>query len=269
MNFKIILLGLIQGFTEFLPVSSSGHLALAQIFLGIEVPPLSYDLTLHVATSLATIFFFLPDIISLLMEWLSGFRSADGRVSSGWMTGWAVIVATAITGVIGFLLKDFSEIAMMNSVLVGLGLMFTGVVLISSKFLKLGVAGVRPTDGIWVGIAQGIAVLPGVSRSGMTIMAATSAGLAREEAFRFSFLVSLPAIFGATLLQMKEVGGWHTFITSLPDSWFIGVVVAFISGLLALALLKRIVIAAKWWLFGIYCLITGSVSVLVSYLGAW
>ena len=159
MSTDVIILGLVQGFTEFLPVSSSGHLALAQIFLGTNMPPLSYDLVLHMATALATIIFFFADIFALFVQWLSGFRSKDARKSSGWSTGWAVVSGTVITAVIGLTLKDFAEVAMMNSLMVGCGLTFTGFLLLFSSFVKTGLGRVRLTDGVIVGIAQGIAVM--------------------------------------------------------------------------------------------------------------
>ena len=104
MNFEVVILGLIQGFTEFLPVSSSGHLALAQIFMGTQNPPLSYDLLLHVATTAATIIFFFFDIMGLLTQWVKGIFIKSERSSEGWNTGWAVAAGTVITGIIGITL---------------------------------------------------------------------------------------------------------------------------------------------------------------------
>lgn len=269
MDHRILILGFIQGFTEFLPVSSSGHLALAQIFFGLEMPPLSYDLVLHAATMAATVLFFLNDIVRLFTEWVWGFFSKDKRVLNGWSVGWAVIIGTLVTGAIGMIIKDFAEEAIMNSLMVGIGLVITGVVLISSRFMRKGLGRVSPFDGIFVGIAQGIAVMPGISRSGMTMMAGTAAGISREEVFRFSFLLSIPAILGAALIQATEVGGFGAFISSLPQGWHLGAAAAFISGLASLFVLKKLVIASKWWLFGIYCLTIGSLSIVISFLGVW
>jgi undecaprenyl-diphosphatase len=269
MDYKVMLLGFIQGFTEFLPVSSSGHLALAQIFLGVEMPPLSYDLVLHVATMTATVLFFFNDIIRLFTEWVSGIFSKEKRSLTGWSVGWAVFIGTMVTGAIGMLIKDFAEDAMMNSLMVGFGLVFTGIVLISSRFIRKGLGRVSPFDGLLVGLAQGIAVMPGVSRSGMTMMAGTAAGISREEVFRFSFLLSIPAIAGAALLQAREVGGVEAFISSLPGNWYLGAAAAFVSGLVSLFVLRKLVIASKWWIFGIYCLALGSLSVITSFLGVW
>ena len=262
MNFDVIILGFVQGFTEFLPVSSSGHLALAKIFLGIELPPLNYDLVLHVSTTLATILFFFSDILTFLGQWCAGFVNAEARKKLGWHIGWAVILGTLITGVIGFALKNFAEEASLNSLLVGIGLVVTGILLVVSRWIREGYGRVALMDGVYVGI-------PGISRSGMTIMAGLAAGLSKESAFRFSFLLSIPAIIGATLVQALEIGGWHNFVSTLPSGWFFGAVCAFLSGLLSLFILKKLVIASKWWFFGIYCLIVGLSAIGVTYLGAW
>lgn len=269
MDQNVVILGFIQGLTEFLPVSSSGHLALAQIFLGVEMPPLSYDLVLHVATMAATVLFFFNDIIRLFTEWVSGIFSKEKRSLTGWSVGWAVFIGTMVTGAIGMLIKDFAEDTMMNSLMVGFGLVFTGIVLISSRFIRKGLGRVSPFDGLLVGLAQGIAVMPGISRSGMTMMAGTAAGISREEVFRFSFLLSIPAIAGAALLQAREVGGVEAFISSLPGNWYLGASAAFVSGLVSLFVLRKLVIASKWWIFGIYCLALGSLSVITSFLGVW
>ena len=267
MNEKIVLLGFLQGLTEFLPVSSSGHLALAQNFCGIDNASAAYDIVLHIATMLATLIFFCFDIYYLVSEWLSGFVSDAAKTKEGWRTGWAVIFATIITGIIGIAMKPVVETVLQKSLFVGLGLLVTGALLIASHFIKEGYGHVRPADGIIVGIAQGIATLPGVSRSGMTILAGCRAGLSRDEAFRLSFLVSIPAICGATLLEAFDLGGFGAFCAALPNGWFWGASAAFLSGLFALFILKKLVINAKWWIFGIYCLLLGLISVGVSFFG--
>lgn len=262
-------LGLIQGLTEFLPVSSSGHLALAQIFIGMEMPPLSFDLVLHVATSCATIVFFWRDLWNTLFSWIRGFFDCDYRRSSGWRLGWSVILGTAMTCVIGLPIKGYAEAALQNSLSVGLGLCFTGVILSLSVFVRSGLGRVNIKDGFFVGLAQGVAIWPGISRSGMTIMTGQLSGLDKEEAFKFSFFLALPAVFGSTLFESMEVGGWKVFVASLPELWYVGAAVSFFSGLLALMILKKMVISSKWWLFGVYCLFAGISTVIISYAGVW
>ena len=267
MDLKIILLGFLQGLTEFLPVSSSGHLVLAQIFCGIDNASAAYDIVLHIATMLATLLFFCFDIYYLASEWLRGFISDTAKTKEGWPVGWAVIFATFVTGILGIALKPVVEIVMQNSLFVGLGLLLTGVLLITSHFIEAGSGRVRPADGLFVGAAQGIAVFPGVSRSGMTILAGCVLGLSKEDAFRLSFLVSIPAICGATLLEALDLGGFSAFCAALPHGWFLGALTAFVSGLLALFVLKRLVINAKWWIFGIYCIAAGFTTVVISFMG--
>lgn len=269
MSFDMIILGLVQGFTEFLPVSSSGHLALAKIFLGVEMPPLNYDLLLHLSTTLATLLFFRKEIITFLMQWCSGFVKEESRSEPGWRIGWSVIAGTIVTGAIGLGIKDFAEEASLNSLAVGCALIVTGILLLISRHLKAGNKRVKMRDGMFVGIAQGIAVLPGISRSGMTIMAGLVRGMSKEDAFNFSFLLSIPAIVGAMLIQALEVGGWDGFVTTLPSGWFIGAVFAFASGLLSLYILKKLVLSSGWWFFGIYCLAIGASAVAITFLGAW
>lgn len=269
MNTDTIILGLVQGFTEFLPVSSSGHLALAKIFLGMEMPPLNYDLVLHVSTTLATIIFFFPDICSLFVEWCKGFGGGAARSKPGWSIGWAVALGTCVTGAIGMSIKDFSEAASLNSLIVGICLLITGVMLLLSRYIRGGGDKVTLKNGLIVGVIQGIAVMPGISRSGSTIIAGLASGLSKEEAFRFSFLLSIPAIIGATCVQALEFGGWDSFVSTLPERWLVGAVCSFASGLLSLFLLKRLVIASKWWYFGVYCLAVGGLSVILTCMGGW
>lgn len=261
------ILGIVQGLTEFLPVSSSGHLALTQIFIGTEMPPLAYDLLLHVATTLAIIVFFFKEIVLYLKEWCSGFVSPSSRNTTGWRVGWAVFASTVMTGIIGLCLKSFAEEAILNSLYVSICLIFTGVILVAGTFIREGNSKIEIKDGIPVGIAQGIAVLPGISRSGMTIMTSLFLGISREEAFTFSFLLSVPAILGAAMLEAIEVGGWKALVMSLPDHWFGGSVLSFITGFLSLILLKKMVISSKWWIFGLYCLLVGGGVFIFTFIG--
>jgi undecaprenyl-diphosphatase len=269
MDAGVLFLGALQGVTEFLPVSSSGHLALAQIVLGWQEPPLSYDLTLHGATTLATILYFARDLVSLSGEWVSGFGDANARNSVGWRIGWAVILGTIVTAAVGLPMKPVVKAALGNSLAVGAGLCVTGGLLLLASFIRRDPRELRGVSGLFVGLAQGIATLPGVSRSGSTIVAGLLSGLSREEAFRFSFLLSIPAILGAVLLEIGDVGGGAAFVRSLPPGWWAGDLAAFFVGLASLALLRRIVIVGRWWIFGVYCLVVGGGTVAFSFLGAF
>jgi undecaprenyl-diphosphatase len=267
MDLEVLLLGLLQGITEFLPVSSSGHLNVAKIMMGVRGPSLSFDLVLHAATLLAVFVYFAKDIAALLLEWIYGFFNANARNWAGWRFGWAVVLGTLVTGPLGILLKPVVETASANLLWLGGNFWLTGLLLLSTKFFKSRRETVRPRDGLFVGLIQGLAVLPGISRSGATIWAGLLGGLSRDEAFRFSFLLSIPAILGATLLESRELGGVAAFLAELPSDWIAAAGVAFLSGLISLVILRRLVTSDKWWLFSIYCILFGSASVVLSIVG--
>ncbi len=257
-----ITLGVIQGLCEFLPVSSSGHLALLQYFFGLGNENLvAFDLLLHFATVLASLIYFRREIIQVLIEWFGGWF---GKKNFGWEYGWAILIATFLTGIIGLPLRGVVEIMSSSPLYVGFGLIFTAIVLgcvpiISGNdknhsLLKIAVV---------VGIAQGIAVLPGVSRSGMTIAACLFMGLEVKEAFRFSFLISIPAIVGANLLEALKFlkTGEAAF---LPEGYVWACLAAFVLGLAALGIMRKLVLNEKWPYFGIYCLALGALMVVLS-----
>lgn len=267
MNPDVVLMGMLQGITEFLPISSSGHLSLAKAVLGFAEPNLQFDLILHMATLFSIIVYFFNDIITLLMEWFYGFLNRNARNWPGWRFGWAVIFGSMITAPLGFLIKPYAETAAVNLLWLGGNFWITGFLLLSSRFIAEGDRSVRIRDGAFVGLIQGLAVMPGISRSGSTIWAALVAGLSRDEAFKFSFLLSVPAIVGATFFEAKDVGGFDSFFSSLPPGWIVGAVFSFLSGLVSLILLKKLVTSEKWWFFSIYCILIGCVAVISSIMG--
>ena len=255
-----IVLGAVQGLCEFLPVSSSGHLALFQIFMGFNDNMLTFDILLHFATLLAVFLYFWRDIWQIMLDWFGGWFTRKRR--SGWAYGWAIIIASFIPAIIGLGLKSTAKRFSESLILVGAGEIFTGIVLVlipflsasrgNSSLLKIAIA---------VGIAQGIAVLPGVSRSGMSIAMGLFMGLGITEAFRFSFLISIPAVLGATLLECVKFlkSGEPAF---MPEGYMAGAVCAFVLGFAALVFMRRLVNARNWALFGVYCLIIGAVALL-------
>lgn len=253
--------GLIQGLTEFLPISSSGHLALFQQYSGMTEPPLAYDVLLHFATMSATILFFFNEIVAACVEWFSGFVKSSLRRSYGWILGWAVIAGNAVTVGVALVLKNSVETFFASTFCVGIALFVTAGVLWYGSTLKAGKEQVSLSRGLFVGLVQGLAVIPGISRSGVTIIAGLRTGLEPEEAFRFSFLMSLPAIGGATLLQLFEFGGFKGFMDQLPSAWIIGFLLAFFSGLASLWLLKKVVLARKWRWFSVYCAVAATVAI--------
>lgn len=264
--FKTFILGIVQGICEFLPVSSSGHLALFQHFFGFggeDENLVAFDLLLHLATVLALIIYFRREILSVLTEWFGGFF---GEKYSGWYYGWAILIATFFTGVIGLALRKTVEKMSEDPLLVGCGLIFTAIILLLVPLLSKSKKNINLfRTAIFVGIAQGIAVLPGVSRSGMTIAACLLMGMGVNEAFRFSFMISIPAILGANLLEglkMLKAGGAAEIF--LPEGYLTACIAAFVLGLASLGIMRRLVASKKWIYFSVYCLIIGTGAILIS-----
>ena len=259
---KTLILGTVQGLCEFLPVSSSGHLALFQIFMGFDENLVAFDILLHCATLLAVILFFWRDIMEILCDWFGGWFTREKNI--GWSYGWAIIIASVITAVIGLSMKGLVEKASESLLLVGAGEIFTAIVLLMIPFFPQSKSSPSLLKAaIAVGIAQGIAVLPGVSRSGMSIAMGLFMGLSITEAFRFSFLISIPAILGATLLEFVKFLGSEEGVF-LPDDWILGIFAAFELGMLSLRFMRGLVNAGKWAYFGVYCLIIGVGAVVLS-----
>ena len=258
---QALILGVIQGVTEFLPVSSSGHLALAQsLFNDFEQPGLLYDTLLHTATLFAVLFFFRGRMTRFFLAVL-GFFSTKYKLyyyeEKHLMAG--IIIATIPTGIIGYILKDQAETLFEKPAVVGYCMIITSIMLfLSDRPVKSG--RINPLKALIVGISQGLAVFPGISRSGTTIFAGLKAGISREDAAEFSFLISIPAILGAVLLQIRHIeeitaaSGWPAYIT--------GMIAAFICGLFAIKIMIDVVKKAKMKYFAVYCLIVGIVAII-------
>ena len=250
-----IILGMVQGLCEFLPVSSSGHLALFQHFFGFGNENLvAFDLLLHVPTVLVILIFFWRDVIRIIVEWFGGWFTKHKL--SGWSYGWAIIIATVMTAA-GLPLRKLVDKLSSSPFYVGCGLIFTAAIIFivplisrrnkNASLIKIAVV---------VGIAQGIAVLPGVSRSGMTIMAGLLMGLGVSEAFRFSFLISVPAVLGASLLEALKMFKSGEAVL-LPEGYVWAIIAAFVLGFAALVTMRNLILSGKWGYFSLYCLIVG------------
>ena len=269
MTTRLLWLGILQGLTEFLPVSSSGHLSIVQNLWGFDSPPLGLDLALHGATLLATLLFFRKAWWVVLAEWAAGWRKPRGERGQGWKTGWAILAGTLVTAAVGLPLKSAVESAMSSLRIVGALLLVNAGILFTANLLagRTGRRGVNLPVGLGVGLVQGMAVFPGISRSGSTICSGLFLGLSPKEAFDFSFLMSLPAIAGALLLETVEVGGVGGFMSGLPRGWWMGALAAFVSGVCALAALRRFVVRGKWNVFAVYTAIVGLGALLAGFAG--
>ncbi len=242
--FQALFLGVLQGLTEWLPVSSSAHLALAQNFLGLGAP-VAFDIMLHFGTLLAVLAFYARDIIQILKNFLKR-NSREQKFVLG------VIIASIPTAIIGFALKDFFESMFSNPTSIAFALVITGIWLLLASRAREGERGVGARDAFVVGIAQGLAVAPGISRSGATIGAGLMLGIDRKEAARFSFLAAIPAIIGASILE-----GRNALSSASLDPFvvIVGVASAAIVGYLAIGLLLRALEKNKLEYFAYYCFV--------------
>lgn len=242
---KYIVLGITQGFTEFLPVSSSGHLVVLQKVFGINSNQVAISVVLHLGTLLAVIVFFWKDILAFL---------GDLKLLA------LAALVTLITGGIGILGQDFFESLFVSTRAVALAWVFTGLLLISTrKITRLDRKKLNAKDALILGIAQGLAVIPGISRSGITISTLFFRKITRQLAFTFSFLVSIPVILGAAALEARKIGAVPAGeIKNLA----VGFIFSFIAGLLALLFLRSIINKSRFYYFGYYCILMAAITLL-------
>ncbi len=265
----IMLLGAIQGATEFLPVSSSGHLAAAQMIIkendlsvSLANQPLMLEILLHVATLVAVVVFFWRHIVDAIKGAgrlvVSGNRQTFGELlkkDDGANLAMAVVVGTVPTAFIGLAMRGPAEFVSTSSLGLALSFLCCAALLFASRFWPGGGRRLTWRTALLIGIVQGIAVLPGISRSGVTIAVALWLGLEKEQAVRFSFLLSLPAILGAAVLELNFdalLSNDHT------TAYALGGTAAFVIGLGALYVLSRLVRAGRLWVFAPY---VGAVAV--------
>jgi len=266
---QAIILGIVQGLTEFLPVSSSAHLVFITDILGLQ-QNVAFDTLLHLGTLVAVVGYFLKDIIELITSFISSIRDIfRGKFKEGLeetpfkKLTWLLFVGTIPAGLMGILLQKQFE-ALFNSVIyVGFFLIITGFLLWAAERVKPGEKDVKDIsfkNALVIGVAQGIAIAPGISRSGATISAGLFSGLNRELAARYSFLLSIPAILGAALVQVKDITSFDASITVL----LCGFLSALIFGYLAIKLLLKIIKERTLMIFAYYCWIVGIATILIS-----
>ena len=257
---QAVLLGILQGLTEFLPVSSSGHLALAQMLIpGFEQPGVVFDATLHAGTALAVVFFERKTIVGL-------FASPDGRRLLS-----LLLLGTLATLVVAFPLRRIAIAAFSLPVWVGFGLLTTGAVVAVAGLLPGGSSDDKTTtwrQAVVAGVAQGLAVFPGLLRSGMTIVASLGAGLDRRWAARFSFLLSVPVIAVATAAQIFETRADVLVAGSgFLAACMVGAVAAGVTGYFALQLVIKTVSSHVFYRFAWYCIPLGLLVLILTWGG--
>ena len=250
--FESILWGLVQGLTEFLPVSSSGHLRLIPEFLGLEAPDLATSAVLHLGTLGAVLAYYRKDVMWLM----TGFRSDPKARRVATM----IIVASIPAVIVGLLFKDQLDKIQESTDAVGLALIVTGIILLlSGKVPRRGRSSedLRAPDAAWIGVAQAMALLPGISRSGMAITTGVNRGLSDIEAARFAFLMAIPVIAGGGLLEAADLAG----SSGIDAGVIIATVVAGVSGYWAISFLVKGL--ARWGLlpFAVYCFAVGALAI--------
>ncbi|MGE5196923.1 MAG: undecaprenyl-diphosphate phosphatase [Deltaproteobacteria bacterium] len=244
--FNYIILGIIQGLTEFLPVSSSAHLVIMQRMLGIHGEEVIISVVLHLGTAAALCIFFFKDILT----WLRNSK----------MLG-LLAATTLVTAAIGVAGKRFFESLFSSVFAVGIALMVTGVILILTRRFKPGREGkdLNIKDALILGLTQGLAIIPGISRSGITISTLLFRKMDRETSFRFSFISAIPVILGAALLKARDIGD---FSWAHIHDLSVGFIASLVFGLISLKVVKIFLSRAKLHYFGYYCILAAILTLL-------
>ena len=267
---QAILMGIIQGLTEFLPVSSSGHLAIFKILFGVDTDTgLLFDVLLHIGTLVAICIVYYKDVLKMIVE---GIGNKTGKTDEPYLRivnssyrklVVLIIVSTIPTGIIGVVGKDVVEMASEILLIPGICLILTAVLLFIADHTRDGEKlpkSVTYTNAFGVGIAQGIATLPGLSRSGTTITACLLSGFNRNFAVKYSFLMSIPAILGALVLELKDCTA--VALSGAEIAYYVvGMIVAAVVGYVCIKTMLIVVRRKKFTGFAIYCLIVGVISI--------
>ncbi|QEF94470.1 undecaprenyl-diphosphatase UppP [Methanothermobacter sp. KEPCO-1] len=272
---QAIIIGIVQGLTEFLPVSSSGHLVLVPEIMGVK-SSLAFDTLLHVGTLVAVVTYFWSDIVHMIRSFISSLTDIPGGNFRNGIDedpykrlAWMVIIGTIPAGLAGVLFKDFFESLFSSITAVGFFLIVTGLLLWGSERIsarireKLPVEKLGVRDSLIIGGAQALAIAPGISRSGATISAGLFLGFERELAARYSFLLSIPAILGAAIIQVKDISAGMDL---LGASMIAGFVASAVSGYIAIKFLLKLIRERDLYVFASYCFAVGLLVLGVSIL---
>lgn len=248
---EVFILAVVQGLTEWLPISSSGHLVITQKALGLNLP-LIYSVMLHLGTLIVVLTVFRKDIAEIIKAVVKrDFETEEGKLALFIVVGSVPIAFT------GFVFHDFFESLFSNLPAVGLALLITGFVLFFSE-KRIGNRKMGIVDSLLIGVAQAIAIIPGVSRSGVTISTGLLRKVDKATAFKYSFLLSAPAIAGATVMESKELVVGNIDLIPL----LLGTIVSMIVGYASLKILKKIVMNQKFHMFAYYCWSVGVLIIL-------
>jgi undecaprenyl-diphosphatase len=257
---EAVILGLVQGLGEFLPISSSAHLVLVPWLFKWEDPGLTFDIALHLGTLIAVAVYFWKDWLRLLSKGFTDTKSTDGRLF------WYLVAATIPGAAIGYMLEEYAETTFRNPVLIASMLILLGIILYwadrkSTK--KTGINDISFGTSFLIGLSQALAIIPGVSRSGITMTVGLLLGLTRDAAARFSFLLSAPIIFGAAAVKLPYVISHPTMITG---NFILGMIVSCITGIAAIWFLMRYVQTKTFLPFSWYRFILGAIVIFIAFL---
>ena len=237
-------LGIIQGLTEFLPVSSSGHLVLAQALIpGFTQQGILFDVFLHAGTLFAVFFYFRKRLVEITWPFLT-----------------LIVIGTIPAALVGYLFQDTIEILFDSTKLVGIALFVTALLNFYTDTVKTRKKKISKKNAIIIGLAQAIAITPGISRSGLTIFAGVIQKIKREKAAEFSFLLSVPAVLGANILQFVTHGEAQV---DNPTYYVVGFLFSFLVGMLAIGWVMKFLLSKSFKIFGIYCLVLGVIALLL------
>ena len=273
--YHAVTLGIVQGLTEFLPISSSGHLVLFQSLLGLEEPELLFDIAVHVGTLVAVCLFYFRDIKKMVRTVFSksvwsnnGGLSKQIKETPEIRLFFLIIIGTVPTVCLGLAFRPIADTLFSSIRIVGFMLVITGLALwLTRRTQETGrrTGELTPRDALYIGVVQGLAILPGISRSGSTIAIGLLRGIDRKTAARYSFLLSIPAIIGALVLGCFDIPGAtaHRQATGIMVG---GALVAFVVGYLALRILVYMIQKGRFFIFAPYCWLLGTLCVIYSFI---
>ena len=243
---EALILAVIQGLTEWLPVSSSGHLVITQKVLGLN-PPLIFDVMLHIGTLIVVLTVFRKDIVDIIKAVIKrDFETEEGKLAL------FIFVGSVPIAIIGFVFYDFFKSLFSNLLAVGVAIIITGsLIFVSEK--RIGNRKMGILDSLLIGLAQAVTIIPGISRSGITVATGLLRKIDKTKAFRYSFLLSVPAVIGATVMESKDL------VTGNVDAvpLFLGAIISMVVGYTSLKLLQKIIMNEKFHLFAYYCWTVG------------
>jgi undecaprenyl-diphosphatase len=268
---EAIVLGIVQGLTEFLPISSTGHLRIVPAFLGWDDPGAAFTAVTQLGTMAAVLLYFRDDLLRITHAWLRSLGDRSLRRELDARLGWYIVLGTIPIGIFGVLFKDQIETGARDLYLIGTALIVLGLVLLLAE--KVGtrersLERIRTKDGFVIGLAQALALIPGVSRSGATITAGLFMGLDRPAAARFSFLLSVPAVVLSGLLELGTILSDDEGDGTSLGALVVATLMAFLSGYLAIAWLLRYLSTHSTAIFVVYRVALGTVVLALTAAGA-